>query len=173
MYKSILICISFKISKSKVRFLWNRYLYFLDRRSIWNGANLKMRAGSRAICVADDSARWSWLPSWSVYATDQDKQYRGGRYLSWTKKKSSSERMLRIVASRVASAMVPRVTATSLVGVQSTRASHGSKESDEEFDQRYVNFFNRNDIDHWEVRKAMNDLAGESWAPVIDQRSFG
>lgn len=69
--------------------------------------------------------------------------------------------MLRVVASRVASAMVPRVTATNLVGVQSIRASHGSKETDEEFDQRYVNFFSRNDIDHWEIRKAMNDLAGE------------
>ncbi|EFN68782.1 Cytochrome c oxidase subunit 5A, mitochondrial [Camponotus floridanus] len=73
--------------------------------------------------------------------------------------------MLRIVASRVASAMVPRVTATSLVGVQSTRASHGPKETDEEFDQRYVNFFNRNDIDHWEIRKAMNDLAGMDNVP--------
>lgn len=79
--------------------------------------------------------------------------------------------MLRVVASRVASAMVPRVAATSLVGVQSTRASHGLKETDEEFDQRYVNFFNRNDIDHWEIRKAMNDLAGEFRVPVIDQRS--
>lgn len=69
--------------------------------------------------------------------------------------------MLRVVATRVASAarsaMVPRV-----VGTQCTRASHdGPKETDEEFDQRYVNFFNRNDIDHWEIRKAMNDLAGE------------
>jgi len=70
--------------------------------------------------------------------------------------------MLRVVATRVASAartaMVPRV---GVVGMQCTRESHGSKETDEEFDQRYVNFFNRNDIDHWEIRKAMNDLAGE------------
>ncbi|XP_070157925.1 cytochrome c oxidase subunit 5A, mitochondrial [Polyergus mexicanus] len=73
--------------------------------------------------------------------------------------------MLRVVASRVASAMVPRVTATSLVGVQSTRASHGPKETDEEFDQRYVNFFSRNDIDHWEIRKAMNDMAGMDNVP--------
>lgn len=69
--------------------------------------------------------------------------------------------MLRVVASRVASAMVPRVTATNLIGVQSIRTAHNNKETDEEFDQRYVNFFSRNDIDHWEIRKAMNDLAGE------------
>lgn len=76
--------------------------------------------------------------------------------------------MLRVVAARVASAMMPRVTATSLAGVQSVRESHGSKETDEEFDQRYVNFFSRNDIDHWEIRKAMNDLAGEFRARVMD-----
>lgn len=73
--------------------------------------------------------------------------------------------MLRAVASRVASAtcraMLPR-NAIAVVGTQNVRAAHGGpKESDEEFDERYTNFFNRKDIDHWEVRKALNDLAGE------------
>lgn len=74
--------------------------------------------------------------------------------------------MLRVVAIRVASAartamLAPRGAAV-VTGAQSTRASHGSTETEDEFDERYVKFFGRNDIDHWEVRKAMNDLAGES-----------
>jgi len=70
------------------------------------------------------------------------------------------EEMLRVVATRVASAartaIMPQI---SIVGTQCIRATHN--ETDDEFDQRYVNFFNRNDIDHWEIRKAMNDLAGK------------
>lgn len=42
---------------------------------------------------------------------------------------------------------------------------HGRKESEEEFDQRYVNFFNRADIDGWEIRKALNDLQGMDLVP--------
>jgi len=72
--------------------------------------------------------------------------------------------MLRVLSSRVASAastaMVSR-KAIAAVGTQTVRAAH-AKETDEEFDERYEKFFNRNDIDHWEIRKAMNDLAGES-----------
>lgn len=69
--------------------------------------------------------------------------------------------MLRFVAGRAVNAargvMVPRVAA---VGMQITRSSHGKEETDEEFDARYEAFFNRPDIDNWEIRKAMNDLAG-------------
>merc|ERR1711934_454705 len=50
--------------------------------------------------------------------------------------------------------------ATSLV-----RHSSAKKESDEEFDARYVNYFSRPDIDGWECRKAMNDLIGEDLIP--------
>jgi len=77
--------------------------------------------------------------------------------------------MLRVVASRVASAackaILPRnaVAVVGNISEQNIRASHsGHKETDEEFDERYTNFFNRKDIDHWEIRKALNDLAGES-----------
>lgn len=35
------------------------------------------------------------------------------------------------------------------------------EETDEEFYSRYETYFNRSDIDGWEVRKAMNDLAGQ------------
>lgn len=33
--------------------------------------------------------------------------------------------------------------------------SHGSQESDEEFDARWVTYFNKPDIDAWELRKGM------------------
>ncbi|XP_050521154.1 cytochrome c oxidase subunit 5A, mitochondrial [Daktulosphaira vitifoliae] len=39
--------------------------------------------------------------------------------------------------------------------------SEHKEESDEEFYSRYEAYFNRNDIDGWEARKAMNDLAGQ------------
>ena len=38
-------------------------------------------------------------------------------------------------------------------------------ETDEEFDHRYEAYFNRSDIDHWEIRKAMNDLCGMDLVP--------
>lgn len=42
--------------------------------------------------------------------------------------------------------------------VTAVRYSHGKQETDEEFDNRYVKYFDRPEIDHWEIRKAMNDL---------------
>jgi len=38
-------------------------------------------------------------------------------------------------------------------------------ETDEEFDARYENYFNRPDIDGWEVRKAMHDLTSLDLVP--------
>jgi len=38
-------------------------------------------------------------------------------------------------------------------------------ESDEEFDQRYVDYLSRPDCDGWEIRKAMTDLNGEDLVP--------
>jgi len=42
---------------------------------------------------------------------------------------------------------------------------HGRQESEDEFDERYVAYFNRKDIDGWEVRKAMNDMQGMDLIP--------
>jgi len=39
--------------------------------------------------------------------------------------------------------------------------SEHKEETDEEFYSRYESYFNRSDIDGWEARKAMNDLAGQ------------
>ncbi|XP_064878356.1 cytochrome c oxidase subunit 5A, mitochondrial-like isoform X1 [Oncorhynchus nerka] len=44
--------------------------------------------------------------------------------------------------------------------------SHGGKqETDEEFDARWVNYFNKADIDAWELRKGMNTLIGYDLVP--------
>uniref|UniRef100_A0A2R8P7Z2 Cytochrome c oxidase subunit 5A, mitochondrial n=1 Tax=Callithrix jacchus TaxID=9483 RepID=A0A2R8P7Z2_CALJA len=41
--------------------------------------------------------------------------------------------------------------------IQSVRCySHGSSETDEEFDARWVTYFNKPDIDAWELRKGIN-----------------
>lgn len=43
--------------------------------------------------------------------------------------------------------------------------SHGSQESDEEFDARWVTYFNKPDIDAWELRKGMlNDKGRVTWS---------
>lgn len=41
----------------------------------------------------------------------------------------------------------------------------GVEETEEEFDQRWVNFFEKKDIDGWEVRKGINDMQGYDLIP--------
>ncbi|XP_055531956.1 cytochrome c oxidase subunit 5A, mitochondrial-like [Wyeomyia smithii] len=53
---------------------------------------------------------------------------------------------------------------TSAAAVGIIRYSHSS-ETAEDFDSRYEAYFNRTDIDHWEARKAMNDLLGMDLIP--------
>lgn len=43
-------------------------------------------------------------------------------------------------------------------------SSH-SKESDADFDARFENFFNRKDIDGWDIRRGINDLWGHDLVP--------
>ncbi|XP_067829673.1 cytochrome c oxidase subunit 5A, mitochondrial-like [Heptranchias perlo] len=43
--------------------------------------------------------------------------------------------------------------------------SHGKHETDEEFDARWVTYFNKPDIDAWELRKGMNTLIGYDLVP--------
>ena len=69
--------------------------------------------------------------------------------------------MLRIVARHASASLRQAVQPRCTGALIQSRAAHGHQESDEEFDARYENFFNRPDIDHWEIRKAMNDLAGK------------
>ena len=45
-----------------------------------------------------------------------------------------------------------------ILGAASIRhSSHGTMDN-EEFDARYEAYFNKPDVDGWEIRKAMNDL---------------
>ncbi|XP_064474726.1 cytochrome c oxidase subunit 5A, mitochondrial-like [Ornithodoros turicata] len=55
-------------------------------------------------------------------------------------------------------AYLPAVTSVKCMSKHST-------ETDEEFDARYEAYFNRKDIDGWEIRKAMNDLQGMDVVP--------
>lgn len=44
-------------------------------------------------------------------------------------------------------------------------SKHGITESDEVFDQRYLDYFNRPDIDSWELRKGISDMHGLDLIP--------
>ncbi|KAF6215161.1 hypothetical protein GE061_009912 [Apolygus lucorum] len=56
---------------------------------------------------------------------------------------------------------VPRSIAASQVRCMSKE----NTETDEAFDARYEAFFNKPDIDGWDIRKAMNDLCGMDLIP--------
>nr|XP_061796705.1 cytochrome c oxidase subunit 5A, mitochondrial-like isoform X1 [Nerophis lumbriciformis] len=43
--------------------------------------------------------------------------------------------------------------------------SHAKVETDEEFDARWVTYFNKPDIDAWELKKGMNTLIGYDLVP--------
>ena len=47
----------------------------------------------------------------------------------------------------------------------SVRKFSSKVETDAEFDQRYVDYFNRADIDGWEIRKGMADLVAMDLVP--------
>jgi len=55
---------------------------------------------------------------------------------------------------------VPMVQASRPISVLANNRLMASKvvETDEEFDQRYIDYFSRADIDGWEIRKGMTDL---------------
>jgi cytochrome c oxidase subunit 5a len=75
--------------------------------------------------------------------------------------------MLRAVSGRVANAfsVAVRSNAARTPAAAWVRYSHKEAETDEEFDLRYERFFNRPDIDGWEVRKAINDLQAHDLIP--------
>ncbi|KAK2172281.1 hypothetical protein NP493_975g04071 [Ridgeia piscesae] len=75
--------------------------------------------------------------------------------------------MLRSVASRLGSAVcsAARTNVQRTCAVTQVRYRHDVEESAEEFDNRYEAFFNRQDVDGWDIRKAMNDLQGLDLVP--------
>nr|XP_060611905.1 cytochrome c oxidase subunit 5A, mitochondrial [Anolis sagrei ordinatus] len=75
----------------------------------------------------------------------------------------------RCVSAPALRALLPRASAAAVLPARCY--SHGSHESDEEFDARWVTYFNKPDIDAWELRKGMNTLVGYDLVPepkIID-----
>nr|ABG81988.1 putative mitochondrial cytochrome c oxidase polypeptide Va [Diaphorina citri] len=79
--------------------------------------------------------------------------------------------MFRALASRLAtsSSQVLRQTAVSKVKPLTLAPirsfSHAVEESDEEFVKRYVAFFNQPDIDGWDIRRGLMNLAHDDCVP--------
>ncbi|KAJ8252484.1 hypothetical protein COCON_G00217960 [Conger conger] len=76
---------------------------------------------------------------------------------------------VRLSVSGVRSLARPRASYTAPLA--SRCYSHGGQETDEEFDARWVTYFNKPDIDAWELRKGMNTLIGYDLVPepkIID-----
>ncbi|CAG0890247.1 unnamed protein product [Cyprideis torosa] len=64
--------------------------------------------------------------------------------------------MFRLTLSRVGlRALAPRSNPVATISV---RQASTAEESDEEFDQRFIRFFSRPEIDGWEIRKGFKDL---------------
>lgn len=70
----------------------------------------------------------------------------------------------RSTANAVRAATIPKNAILPAVSGARNMSKH-STETDEEFDARYEAYFNRKEIDDWEIRKAMNDLQGLDVVP--------
>ncbi|GBP51772.1 Cytochrome c oxidase subunit 5A, mitochondrial [Eumeta japonica] len=73
--------------------------------------------------------------------------------------------MLKSVSSRFVTVARSALLKTTRVSAAVPVRRHGTVESDSDFDCRYIAYFNRPDIDGWEIRKAMNDLCGMDLVP--------
>ncbi|XP_023675372.1 cytochrome c oxidase subunit 5A, mitochondrial-like [Paramormyrops kingsleyae] len=70
---------------------------------------------------------------------------------------------LRLSVSGLRGVLVSRPA--SVAPLASRCYSHGRQETEEEFDARWVTYFNKPDIDHWELRKGLNTLVGYDLVP--------
>ena len=64
--------------------------------------------------------------------------------------------MFRVVATSLRTALKPSL-APRVSGSQVRNMSAAGAESDAEFDARYIAYFDRKDIDGWEIRKVRSD----------------
>ena len=64
--------------------------------------------------------------------------------------------MFRVVATSLRTALKPNMARTSVVPVRNMSAA--GAESDAEFDARYIAYFDRKDIDGWEIRKVSGSV---------------
>merc|ERR1712210_304182 len=70
-----------------------------------------------------------------------------------------------IMAARVAPTMVTPARVIPGLSSKSFSSIAPQLQQDQEFDSRYVEYFNRADIDGWEVRKGMADLCAMDLVP--------
>ena len=70
-----------------------------------------------------------------------------------------------LVRAGIATSQALKAKAPSASVVATRWSSSKPKESDEAFDARWEAYFNREDIDSWEVRKGMNELYGHDLVP--------
>lgn len=73
--------------------------------------------------------------------------------------------MLRAVAGQLSQLIRGSFGVSRISAIGAIRHSSHSTETDSEFDARYEAYFNRSEIDGWEIRKGMNDLLGMDLVP--------
>ena len=64
--------------------------------------------------------------------------------------------MFRVVSTSLRAALRPSMARTSMAQVRNMSAA--GAESDAEFDTRYIAYFDRKDIDGWEIRKVRDTV---------------
>ncbi|CAG9770358.1 unnamed protein product [Ceutorhynchus assimilis] len=75
--------------------------------------------------------------------------------------------MFRSALVRAQANLKPALTAqtTRTIATTTQLSSKHSTESDEQFDQRYENYFNQKNIDGWDIRRGVTDLWGHDLVP--------
>ncbi|KAJ6634384.1 Cytochrome c oxidase subunit 5A, mitochondrial [Pseudolycoriella hygida] len=75
--------------------------------------------------------------------------------------------MLRTAAGQICKLMRPQLIQARAIATTPKRFSHGGEPDihSDSFDDSYVQFFSKPDIDGWLVRKGMNDLMGMDLVP--------
>ncbi|XP_017890124.1 cytochrome c oxidase subunit 5A, mitochondrial [Ceratina calcarata] len=74
--------------------------------------------------------------------------------------------MLRFVGRQVNGIVRNSIIPRALPATQNLRTSHdGPVETEEEFNDRYVQYLSRSDVDGWEIRQVFNKLAGMDLVP--------
>ncbi|CAL7949558.1 unnamed protein product [Xylocopa violacea] len=74
--------------------------------------------------------------------------------------------MLRFAGRQAINAVRNTIIPRAASAAQNVRASHdGPLEDEEQFNNKCIQYFNRPDIDHWEIRSAITKLAGMDLVP--------
>ncbi|OTF81883.1 cytochrome c oxidase subunit 5A, mitochondrial-like protein [Euroglyphus maynei] len=79
--------------------------------------------------------------------------------------KTISSNLRSVISSRCGQLSQLRALSSQVENMGLAEPKHGRKETDEQFDQRYIQYFSRPEIDNWELRKGINDLHGMDLVP--------